>query len=133
MGKITVQDYKFQCPLIGKELKINDKVFNFGICGKCKYNTLGQIIDNTVYCNYGSSSGGGSGSSEQQSGGETTFGVLNDLTDVNINNPEDGQALVYSSNTNSWKNDTVSGGGGYSDNTPDDPDELWTDYNQDNP
>ena len=57
---------------------------------------------------------------------------MNDLTDVNINNPEDGQALVYSSNTNSWKNDTVSGGGGYSDNTPDDPDELWTDYNQDN-
>ena len=107
MGKITVQDYKFQCPLIGKELKINDKVFNFGICGKCKYNTLGQIIDNTVYCNYGSSSGGsggGSGSGEGGQGGEQTYGSLNDLPDVDISNPENGQTLVYSSDDNKWKN-----------------------------
>lgn len=129
MGKITVQDYKFQCPLIGKELKINDKVFNFGICGKCKYNTLGQIIDNTVYCNYGSSSGGsggGSGSGEGGQSGEQTYGSLNDLPDVDISNPENGQTLVYSSDDNKWKNSHI-----ISDD--DNPDEMWENYNTNNP
>ena len=30
---------------------------NFGICRLCKYNILGQFINNTIYCGYGSSSG----------------------------------------------------------------------------
>ena len=37
MGKISVKDFKFQCPLLGKELKINDNQFNFGICGFLLY------------------------------------------------------------------------------------------------
>lgn len=127
MKKISVQDYKFQCPLLGKELKVNDKKYNFGICGKCKYNLLGQIIDNKVYCNYGSSSGGGSGS-ESGGQGEQTYGTINDLPDVDINNPKDGQTLVYDEDTNTWQNSTLPDANGNNE-----PDELWNDYDPQNP
>lgn len=37
---------------------------------------------------------------------------LDDLTDVNITSPSDGQALLYDSTTGEWVNGTVQGGGG---------------------
>ena len=51
------------------------------------------------------SSGGGSGGG----GGASS---LNELSDVQITNPTNGQALLYDSSTLLWKNGTVSGGGG---------------------
>jgi len=39
-------------------------------------------------------------------------GALNDLTDVTLATPVDGQTLVYEASTTQWKNQTVSLGGG---------------------
>ena len=50
------------------------------------------------------------------SGGAST---LEDLTDVNITTPTDGQALVYDATNDKWINGTVQGGGGHMDT-------LWT-------
>ena len=46
---------EFKCPMTSE--------INFGMCRICKYNILGQIIDNYIYCGFGSSSGGGGGTS----------------------------------------------------------------------
>lgn len=50
----------------------------------------------------GATSGGGGG-------GATS---LNQLSDVSLTSPTNGQALLYDSSTGLWKNGTVSGGGG---------------------
>ena len=46
------------------------------------------------------------------SGGVDAGAGLNDLADVNINSPEEGQALVYDSNSQQWINGAGGGGGG---------------------
>jgi len=46
------------------------------------------------------------------SGGVDAGAGLNDLADVNITGPEDGQALVYSADSQSWVNGAGGGGGG---------------------
>ena len=45
--------------------------------------------------------------------------ALEDLTDVDITTPTDGQALVYDATNDKWINGTVQGGGGHMDT-------LWT-------
>ncbi len=63
MKKIKIEDNKFTCPMRGVELELACKELDkaFASCGKCKFNILGQMADDYVYCNYGSSSGGGGG------------------------------------------------------------------------
>ena len=46
------------------------------------------------------------------SGSGSNVSSLNDLSDVSISSPSNGQSLLYNSTSNSWKNSTVSGGGG---------------------
>lgn len=52
------------------------------------------------------------GLSNSGGGGGGTVSYLADLEDVVLNNPTNGQALLYDSSTQLWKNGTVSGGGG---------------------
>jgi len=62
MKKIEIKDLKISCPMLG-EITERGKI-NFGTCGLCKFNILGQMVDNYVYCNYGASTntgGGGNG------------------------------------------------------------------------
>ena len=56
MNKITIKNYQFKCPMMGITIKERGEI-NFGICRLCKYNILGQFINDTIYCGYGSSSG----------------------------------------------------------------------------
>lgn len=53
---------EFKCPMTSIIIKERGEI-NFGMCRICKYNILGQIIDNYIYCGFGSSSGGGGGTS----------------------------------------------------------------------
>jgi hypothetical protein len=46
------------------------------------------------------------------SGGVDAGAGLNDLSDVNISSPEEGQALVYDANAQQWINGAGGGGGG---------------------
>ena len=52
MRIIEVEDNKFTCPMMDKELKKNEGTPNFVTCTICKKNILGQIIDNKVYCDF---------------------------------------------------------------------------------
>ena len=47
-----------------------------------------------------------------QNGGGGGASALNDLSDVAISTPTDGQALLYDANNQEWVNGTVQGGGG---------------------
>ena len=47
-----------------------------------------------------------------QNGGGGGASALNDLSDVDISSPTDGQALLYDANNQEWVNGTVQGGGG---------------------
>ena len=63
--------YEFKCPMTSIIIKERGKI-NFGMCRICKYNILGQIINDYVYCGFGSSSGGSGGTSPSNpdSGGD---------------------------------------------------------------
>lgn len=54
----------------------------------------------------------GSGSSSEQS-----VAALNDLTDVLITDPANGEALIYNSTSEKWKNTTIASGGANGDIT----------------
>ena len=71
MYKISVSNSEFKCPMMNITIKERGEI-NFGTCRLCKYNILGQIIDDYVYCGFGSSSGGGGGTSPSNpdSGGD---------------------------------------------------------------
>ena len=60
--------------------------------------TLTPLSDGTVQI---SATGGGGGGAS----------ALNDLSDVNISSPLDGQVLMYDANNSEWVNGTVQGGG----------------------
>lgn len=61
MYKIKINNNKFKCPMLNLDITERGEI-NYGICGICKFNILSQIINDTVYCNYGSSSGNSSSS-----------------------------------------------------------------------
>lgn len=48
----------------------------------------------------------------QGSGGGGGTGTLADLVDVELNNPTNGQALVYNATSEKWENQSIGGGGG---------------------
>lgn len=65
--------------------------------------TLGQVLKKISATDYDTEWANESGAS-----------ILNDLTDVNILSPSDGQALVYDSGTSKWIPQTLSGSAGTS-------------------
>jgi len=62
----------------------------------------------------GQAAGGGGGGSSGSSGtsGVSGAGTLDDLTDVEITSPQDGDILVYDSTSNMWINQINTGGTG---------------------
>jgi len=53
MRTIEIEDNKFTCPMMSKEITDDiNKTPNFVTCMMCKLNILGQIIDNKIYCNF---------------------------------------------------------------------------------
>ena len=55
---------------------------------------------------------GETGKKRTVSGGSGGASELNDLDDVNVSNPSDGQVLRYDANAGEWVNSNESGGGG---------------------
>jgi hypothetical protein len=57
----------------------------------------------------------GAGEIESEFGGGGGASALADLNDVQVDNPTNGQALVWNNQREQWENQTISGGGGSSD------------------
>lgn len=75
----------------------------------------------------------GAGEIESEFSGGGGASALEQLEDVDLSDPQDGQSLVWDSNDEVWKNQTISGGGSSSvttsDSAPENPSEgdLWFD------
>lgn len=91
----------------------NDVVRKVDLDGKQNALTAGSgiSIENDII----SVTGGGGGAS-----------VLNDLSDVNITNPSDGQTLVYDVIAQKWKNGSGGGGGVVIDDTNTSTTKVWS-------
>lgn len=64
MGKIKIENNQFICPMIEETISERGEI-NYGYCRKCKFNILGQFIDNFVYCHYGETNHNGSSSQSE--------------------------------------------------------------------
>ena len=51
MAKIIIENNQFICPMMETIISERGKL-NYGYCRKCKYNILGQFVDNNVYCRF---------------------------------------------------------------------------------